>query len=150
MVGVLEGLHRVGWSHVPVLAMETQGTNSLNAAVKAGHPVTLTSEIKSIAKSLGARTIMEEALDWTKRHEIISEVVSDKDAVSACLGFADDQKSLVEPACGAALAACYGDTITDLYESGRIKELDTVVVVVCGGIAVTLENLEMWRKQFDL
>ena len=41
MNGVLEGLHRVGWPDVPLLAMETQGADSLNACVKAGGWVAL-------------------------------------------------------------------------------------------------------------
>ena len=41
MNGVLEGLHRVGWVSVPVLAMETQGADSLNACVQSGQWVTL-------------------------------------------------------------------------------------------------------------
>lgn len=41
MNGVLEGLHRVGWAHIPVLAMETNGAHSLNACVKAGDWVSL-------------------------------------------------------------------------------------------------------------
>ena len=41
MNGVLEGMHRVGWAHIPVLAMETQGADSLNACVKAGKWVAL-------------------------------------------------------------------------------------------------------------
>ena len=42
MNGVLEGLHRVGWEKVPLLAIETQGADSLNACVKAGKWVALT------------------------------------------------------------------------------------------------------------
>lgn len=41
MNGVLEGLHRVGWTSVPVLAMETLGADSLNACVRAGQWVAL-------------------------------------------------------------------------------------------------------------
>ena len=41
MNGVLEGLYRVGWDSVPVLAIETKGADSLNACVKAGKWVTL-------------------------------------------------------------------------------------------------------------
>lgn len=43
MNGVLEGLYRVGWVNVPVLAMETQGADSLNACVQTGEWVTLDS-----------------------------------------------------------------------------------------------------------
>lgn len=41
MNGVLEGLHRVGWTQVPVLAMETQGAHSFAACVEAGQWVEL-------------------------------------------------------------------------------------------------------------
>lgn len=39
--GVVEGLRRAGWDDVPIVAMETVGAHSLNAAVKAGELVTL-------------------------------------------------------------------------------------------------------------
>ncbi len=41
MNGVLEGLHRVGWTQVPVLAMETHGAHSLFACSEAGQWVEL-------------------------------------------------------------------------------------------------------------
>ena len=41
MNGVLEGMHEAGWSHVPLLAMETIGADSFAAAVNAGKIVTL-------------------------------------------------------------------------------------------------------------
>ena len=36
MNGVLAGMHKVGWTDAPVLAMETEGAHSLNACVQAG------------------------------------------------------------------------------------------------------------------
>ena len=39
--GVVEGLRRAGWEDVPIVAMETVGAHSLNAAMKAGKLVTL-------------------------------------------------------------------------------------------------------------
>ena len=39
--GVVEGLRRAGWDDVPIVAMETIGAHSLNAAMKAGELVTL-------------------------------------------------------------------------------------------------------------
>lgn len=39
--GVVEGLRRAGWADVPIVAMETLGADSLNAAMKAGELVTL-------------------------------------------------------------------------------------------------------------
>ena len=41
LCGVVQGLQRVGWKDVPVVAMETFGAESFNAAVKAGKLVTL-------------------------------------------------------------------------------------------------------------
>jgi len=34
LCGVYQGLHNVGWSHVPVVAMETAGCDNLNCYVK--------------------------------------------------------------------------------------------------------------------
>jgi len=39
--GVLQGLSRVGWEDVPVVAMETVGADCFNQSVKAGKIITL-------------------------------------------------------------------------------------------------------------
>ena len=36
MNGVLEGMHRIGWEKVPVVAMETEGADSLAACIREG------------------------------------------------------------------------------------------------------------------
>ncbi len=41
LCGVIQGLKDVGWTDVPVIAMETVGADCFNAAVKAGRVVTL-------------------------------------------------------------------------------------------------------------
>ena len=41
MSGVLQGMHDVGWADVPLIAMETKGADSFDAAVQAGELVTL-------------------------------------------------------------------------------------------------------------
>ena len=41
MNGVLAGMQRVGWTAVPVLAVETEGAHSLNACVRANRWVEL-------------------------------------------------------------------------------------------------------------
>jgi L-serine/L-threonine ammonia-lyase len=139
LCGFLEGLYRVRWTDVPVVAVETEGAASLAASVAAGRLVTL-DRIASIATSLGARTVAAEALAWTRRHPIIPWVVSDHAAVDACMRFADDHRILVEPACGAALSTIYG----------RAKPLigrEPVLVVVCGGAGVNLSLLKEWDSQ---
>ena len=41
LCGAVQGMARVGWGQVPILAMETVGADCFNAAVKAGKIVTL-------------------------------------------------------------------------------------------------------------
>ncbi len=54
---------------------------------------------------------------------------------------------LVEPACGAALAAVYSDLIGQLQKAGKLGPVKNVVIIVCGGHAVSLEALQTWREQ---
>ena len=65
-------------------------------------------------------------------------MVTDASAVDSCLRFVADHRVLVEPACGASLSIVYEPI--DLLKDKRI-----VLVVVCGGVGVTLEQLETWR-----
>ncbi|XP_028396401.1 serine dehydratase-like [Dendronephthya gigantea] len=144
LCGVLKGLHDVGWSDVPVVAMETEGANCLAASIQAGRVVTIP-EITSLAKCLGAQTPCEEAYNWTSRHNLISHVVQDKDALNACLNFADDHQMLVSLACGAALSAVYSGILPSLKNQGKLQALTDAVVIVCGGNGVTLKRLQEWR-----
>jgi L-serine/L-threonine ammonia-lyase len=139
LCGLLQGMHAVGWTDVPVLAVETEGAASYAAAVAAGKLVTL-DRIRSIATTLGARTVAAEALAWAHRHPVRPWTVTDREAVAACRLFADDHRVLVEPSCGAALAAIYGDA-EPLQDKGR------VLVVVCGGAGVSLELLDRWDRE---
>lgn len=99
--GIIEGMRRHGWTSVPILALETKGADSLNAAVRAGapiKPVTLNS-ITSIAKTLGASAICQQLADDYNKSQppIISQVLEDRDAADACIRFADEHRMLVEP-----------------------------------------------------
>jgi L-serine/L-threonine ammonia-lyase len=135
--GVLEGLHRNGWSDVPVLAVETEGTASLAATLRENRLVTLAA-VTGIAKCLAAKTVTSNVLEWKDRHEIRSVVVTDREAADACVRFLDDHRYLVEPACGATLAVPYSRP--DLLDG-----FDTVAVIVCGGIGVDLAEVEGWK-----
>jgi L-serine/L-threonine ammonia-lyase len=46
---------------------------------------------------------------------------------------------VVEPACGAALAAIYENV-------EEIREFKTVAVIVCGGVTATIEQLKKWNS----
>lgn len=140
LCGVVEGLRRNGWGNVPVIAVETDGAASLHQSVKAGRRVELEA-ITSIAITLGAKQVSAKAFDITREHPVRSLVVSDAQAVSACVRLLDDHRLLVEPACGAALAT--------LYESApELAPYRQILVIVCGGAGVTSAQLQTWSQQF--
>lgn len=138
LCGVAEGLHRNGWTDIPLIAAETRGAESFARSCEAGRPVEL-KEITSIATSLGAKRICDRAFEWSTQHPIRSAVVSDQAAVAACHRFLDDHRIVVEPACGAALAV--------VYESlPEVEEFDSVLVIVCGGVTASVEQLREWSQ----
>lgn len=137
LCGVAQGLQDAALPGVPIVAAETVGAASYARAIAAGHPVTLPS-IDSVALTLGAKRVCDASVAWSKRRPISPWLTSDASAVSAVLRFLDDHRMLVEPACGAALAAIYG-LAEPLREGG-----EDVVVIVCGGAASTREQLDLW------
>ena len=139
LCGIAEGLHRNGWIDVPVIAVETEGANSLAQSVRAGYRVELAA-ITSIATSLGARRICEQAFSWSKKHPFRSIVVSDRAAVSACQRFLADHRVVVEPACGASLAVVYDG-------APELEPFKSVLVIVCGGVTATVEQLRQWSSK---
>lgn len=139
LCGVAQGLRRNGMTDVPIIAVETIGAHSLAASLDKGAHVTL-DEISSIATSLGARRVAEAAYSLALAGGVESVVVSDLEAVQACLEFRADHELVVEPASGASLALVYGRH--DLLADAR-----DVLVIVCGGVGVTLEQLEAWHRE---
>lgn len=139
MAGLIEGLVRNGLSHVPLIAVETEGADSLAKSIAAGERITLPA-ITSIATSLGARTVAARAFALTQSHPVVSLTVTDNDALAAAIKFADAHRVLVEPACGAAL--CVADVHAD-----RLSRFQHPLVVVCGGIGVSLEKLDQWKSR---
>ena len=154
LMGILQGLRETGLdARARVVAAETLGADSMASSLEAGAVVTLPG-ITSVAKSLGAAA--PSARVFAEAHELYRDErdrrvlplrVSDEDAVRACLRFADDHRVLVEPACGAALAAVYGGQAAKWLE----KCADgPVVVEVCGGAIVDRGILEAYAKQFGI
>ena len=136
LCGVAEGLQRNGWGHVPVIAVESAGADSLAQSLSANTRVELPA-ITSIATSLGARMVCQQAYTWSAEHPVRSIVVSDQAAVAACLRFMDDQRVVVEPACGASLAVLYG-------AAPELIGYKNVLVIVCGGVTATVAQLQAW------
>jgi len=140
--GVVEGLRRNGLQNVAVIAIETEGADSLARSVNAGHRIEL-SAISSIATTLGAKSVCENAFDLTKTHDVRCAVVSDLEALDACQRFLEDHRVLVEPACGASLASIYSQ------DRNLLAEFEAPLVVVCGGATTTLPQIVEWRKARD-
>lgn len=137
--GVVEGLHRNGWHDIPVIAVETEGAASFRKALQAGRTIEL-ERITSVATSLGAKRVCEQAVRWSKEHSVGSVVLSDRSALAACERFLADHRILVEPACGVSLAVAY-ECVPELERFG------TVLIIVCGGATATFEQIREWAKR---
>lgn len=158
--GIMQGLGRNGRlgegdsgrgnaRPVQVLAVETIGADSLHASIVKGE-LTRIPGITSIAVSLGATQVAKQAFEWAQRQEVISHTLSDANAAMACVFFADDERIMVESACGAALSTAYDGLKTILYPQMSDEEYakKNVVLVVCGGSGVTLQILEKYRIEY--
>ncbi|KAJ3112334.1 hypothetical protein HDU96_004678 [Phlyctochytrium bullatum] len=153
LAGVATGFKQLDDSERPILVgVETTGAGSWHAAVTEGNgdrPVRIPA-ITSIAKSLGSLEVAQGLLDLRKEYgekKVVSALVSDRQALDAVVKFADDHRMLVEPACGAALALAYAEpaALNAALPKGLGPE-DIVVIVVCGGSAVTLDFIKDWDE----
>ncbi|KAK5133078.1 hypothetical protein LTR08_008188 [Meristemomyces frigidus] len=150
--GVVQGVEALGrdWEGTTVLAVETRGAESLARALEAGELVTLPA-ITSRATSLGAATVSRRAFELARKYggsgRVRTAVLSDAEAAMGCWRFADDERMVVELACGVSLALCYGGRLEKAL--GRaVGAGEVVVIVVCGGQNVTTGMVEGWRAEF--
>ncbi|KAI0646838.1 tryptophan synthase beta subunit-like PLP-dependent enzyme [Trametes meyenii] len=173
--GVIEGCRAIGWDDVPLVAVETHGSNcfyqalSLNEGPFSGdvtsrqvpegtraercdkHDVTVAhlSTLKSKATSLGASSasvaVVKKALD--RKGGVRSVCIPDEMAMQAALRFAEDHKTLVELACSATLAPAYKPSVfRKLVPAPGVNRPATVILIVCGGFKISLEDIEYYRK----
>lgn len=139
LAGVVAGLKRHGLHDTKLIAVETQGAESLAAAKMAQKHIAIDG-ISSLATSLGATKVAEHTFELLQRHPIDCHVVQDKQAIDACYRFLQDHRSLVEPACGASLSIVYDSDV-------ELQQYENVVVIVCGGVNTTLDQLQKWHQQ---
>jgi len=133
LCGVAEGLQKAGLSKVVLVTSETIGAESFYKSVQAGEVVEL-ERISSVATTLGAKQVARQALEVSRTFEVIPHVVTDREAIDACLLFADDHRVVVEPACGAALALVYKNV-------DALKDVKDILLIVCGGAGVNYGKL---------
>jgi L-serine/L-threonine ammonia-lyase len=150
LIGMLQGVAEAGWRKTEILAVETEGAHSLSESLKMGELVALDG-ISSQATSLGAVKVADRCFELAQRHEaagrLRSVVLSDAEAAMGCWRFADDEKSLVELACGVNLALCYGGRL-DKALGRKVRPEDKCVIIVCGGSNVTTAMVEGWRQEY--
>jgi L-serine/L-threonine ammonia-lyase len=96
--------------------------------------------ITSIATSLGARSVCAEALAIAKRRPVRSVVVSDRQAVGGCLEMLNEHRIVVEPACGASVAALDSD-------AQPMRDARNILLIVCGGVGTNVDQLKRWSTE---
>ncbi|QIX00031.1 hypothetical protein AMS68_005548 [Peltaster fructicola] len=151
-IGIAQGMEKVGWQSTTILVMGTHGANSFSAAVESGEHVTIPG-ITSQATSLGAIRIADRAFELGMQGKasgrVRTHLLSDAEAAMGCWRFADDERMLVELACGVNLALCYDGRLEAAL--GRpVKPSDRVVIEVCGGSNISTSMLEGWRQEYGL
>lgn len=144
--GICQGVESQQWSpETQVIAVETVGADSLAQAVEKKELVKLKA-ITSVATSLGAPVVAQRALDYALQDWVSNLVVEDAEACASCWRFADDERLLVEPACGAAVALAYDGRLKK-YLKG-FSEKSKVVLVVCGGSRIDLSMMDAYKQRF--
>lgn len=145
MLGACRGLEEVGWTDIPVLAAETEGAASFAATHRAGELVSINT-ITSLAKSLGALKVAEACVPAMKKFKLIPIIVSDKEAVEGCYRLSVDERVMVEPACGAALAAAIKFFTDSNTNAAHFVGPGPLVVVVCGGNMISPKLMDTYLQ----
>lgn len=138
LLGILEGLANHNLQHIPVFGVETYGADCLSQAIEKNEIVTLDA-ITSIATSLGSKKIAAPAFSAAKASLVQNLRVTDRQAVDAVSSFLDSHRILVEPACGAVLAAAK-------VHHKRLEPYQSILVIVCGGAGVSMRLLSKWKR----
>jgi L-serine/L-threonine ammonia-lyase len=144
--GICQAMDDLNIHDTTVLAMETAGAESLSAALQAKELITL-DKITSQATSLGCARVTEKTFKLGQRSNVRSVVLPDAEAAMGCWRLADDERIMVELACGINVALCYDGRLEKAL--GRpVKPEDKVVIVLCGGSNVTSRMLCEWRNEY--
>ncbi|MER6330921.1 pyridoxal-phosphate dependent enzyme [Streptomyces sp. NPDC001034] len=125
---------------VRVWGVETEGAESMSAALKADGPVPV--PLSSLVTTLSAPAVSRLTYDHVS--ELVEEVlvVPDREAVRGCLELADHAKVWAEPAAGCLLPAAR-EVVSRVGPGARLG------LVLCGG-NTTLAEVTGWADRFGL
>lgn len=144
--GICQAMDSLNMTKPTILAMETAGAESLHAALEAKEVITLP-KITSQATSLGCARVTDATFKYAQRGNVRSVVLPDAEAAMGCWRLADDERIMVELACGINVALCYDGRLEKAL--GRpVRPEDKVVIVLCGGSNVTSKMLCDWRNEY--
>ncbi|BGP25947.1 catabolic L-serine/threonine dehydratase [Rhodotorula toruloides] len=163
--GVFTGLKAVA-PDVHVVACETNGAASFLASLRSSHSsdppsvkLARLDKIDSIASTLGAVQVAETSVKLALEHRggVSSVTMSDAKAIDAAKQFQLDHQYLPEPACAAALVPLYSpSTLRTLFpslsfvpNSPPAADSPAIVVIVCGGSTMTLEDFVGYEREFE-
>lgn len=157
--GIIRGLSEYNKSHpkdgsrekkVDVLAVETKGADSLAYSLQNGELSSLDA-ITSIATTLGALCVAPKAFQNASEPpegvRVTSVVVPDAEAARGVVTFADEMRILVEPACGVSIDVALSARLREAVAERELGPDSRVVIIVCGGSAVTPEVVAEYRTK---
>ncbi|KAJ3475347.1 hypothetical protein NLI96_g11892 [Meripilus lineatus] len=165
--GIMVGCKNVGWDDVPLVTMETTGSNCfyqsvlLNRKLQTGARALpphveivddpqngvrlallkkLTSRASSLGASMPSAGVVKMALE--RPGGVKCACGPDELAMQTTLSFADDHKMLVELACSTTLIPAYNLALFEkLVPAKADGSRRTVVFVVCGGFKIDFDEL---------
>ncbi|PPQ89084.1 hypothetical protein CVT25_006456 [Psilocybe cyanescens] len=173
--GIIVGCKAVGWDHVPVVALETMGSdcfyrsislnggrfNSEKKILPEGINLVYNEESKvhlahftgfssrasgSLGASEPAARVVKMALE--RKGGVRTVSVPDELSMQTLASFANDHKFLIELACSTTLIPAYHKQLFDKLvppETGKEGGL-AVVFIVCGGFKIDLETAAEYER----
>lgn len=125
---------------VRIWGVETEGADAMGQALQAGKVVQI--QPVSLAKTLGAPYVAQDALILAQRHLERHILVTDQEAFEAQLFLLERAKVMTELAASCTLAAAR-------QLNGTFGDEAHVILLLCGGNA-SLENLMEYQRQFNV
>jgi len=177
LAGIITGCKKVKWDHVPLVALETIGSNcfhhsvllnssgSSDFAVKLPPYVTKVHDEQSkldlahfssfhskASGSLGASQPATGTVRMALQREggISCVSVPDELSMQSAIAFADDHKVLVELACSTTLSMAYKPQLLDTIVPPRSDgRKRNVVFIVCGGFKIDLKTMAEYEEAVE-